>query len=65
MSEQKPPFTPISSIGEFKLIDRIVEGFENFNASTIKGVGDDAAVLLPLPGPGHLCGLPARRVGWV
>jgi len=47
MSEQKPPFTPISSIGEFKLIDRIVEGFENFNASTIKGVGDDAAVLLP------------------
>lgn len=47
MSNQKPPFTPISSIGEFKLIDRIVDGFENFNASTIKGIGDDAAVLLP------------------
>lgn len=45
MSEQSVPFTPISSIGEFKLIDRIVEGFENLNRSTVKGVGDDAAVL--------------------
>ena len=47
MSEQKPPFTPISSLGEFKLIDRLVEGFETYHSSTIKGVGDDAAVLLP------------------
>lgn len=45
MSEQSAPFTPISAIGEFKLIDRIVEGFENLNASTVKGIGDDAAVL--------------------
>lgn len=45
MSESKTPFTPISSLGEFKLIDRIVEGFENLNQSTLKGVGDDAAVI--------------------
>lgn len=45
MSESKTPFTPISSLGEFKLIDRIVEGFEIVNQSTIKGVGDDAAVI--------------------
>lgn len=45
MSEQSVPFTPISSIGEFKLIDKIVEGFENLNHSTVKGIGDDAAVV--------------------
>lgn len=35
----------ISEIGEFGLIDRLTNGLENTNASTIKGVGDDAAVL--------------------
>jgi len=37
--------TEISSIGEFGLIDRVTEGLENKNASTISGVGDDGAVL--------------------
>ncbi|MCZ2393906.1 MAG: thiamine-phosphate kinase [Chitinophagales bacterium] len=45
MSESKSPFTPISSLGEFKLIDRIVEGFECVHPSTIKGIGDDSAVV--------------------
>ncbi|MCO5230749.1 MAG: thiamine-phosphate kinase [Chitinophagales bacterium] len=45
MSESKTPFTPISTIGEFKLIDRIAEGIECVHSSTIKGIGDDAAVI--------------------
>lgn len=35
----------ISSLGEFGLIDHLTKGFKNFNKTTIKGVGDDAAVL--------------------
>ncbi|MCM1110581.1 MAG: thiamine-phosphate kinase [Clostridium sp.] len=37
--------TEISTVGEFGLIDRITGGIEPVNPSTIKGVGDDAAVL--------------------
>ncbi|MCP4123377.1 MAG: thiamine-phosphate kinase [Bacteroidetes bacterium] len=37
--------TEISSIGEFGLIDRITETVEIKNESTLKGIGDDAAVL--------------------
>ncbi|MBT8271813.1 MAG: thiamine-phosphate kinase [Flavobacteriaceae bacterium] len=37
--------TPISSLGEFKLIDHLTEIFKDIQPSTIKGVGDDAAVL--------------------
>lgn len=37
--------TEISSIGEFGLIDRVTNGMLHVNASTRKGVGDDAAVL--------------------
>ena len=37
--------TEISTIGEFGLIKRLTEKFTIENASTIKGVGDDAAVL--------------------
>jgi thiamine-monophosphate kinase len=37
--------TEISSIGEFGLIDHIHEQFNIHNASTIKGIGDDAAIL--------------------
>lgn len=35
----------ISSLGEFGIINRIAEKFENQNDSTIKGIGDDAAVI--------------------
>ena len=37
--------TNISKLGEFGLIERITKPFRNLNSSTIKGVGDDAALL--------------------
>lgn len=37
--------TEISTLGEFGLIDHLTEGIEIKNASTIKGIGDDCAVL--------------------
>ncbi len=37
--------TEISKIGEFGLIDRITKDITHRNVSTVKGVGDDAAVL--------------------
>ena len=37
--------TEISSIGEFGLIDRLTKNFPLRNESSLKGVGDDAAVL--------------------
>lgn len=37
--------TEISQIGEFGLIDRLTEGLKPVNSSTLKGVGDDCAVV--------------------
>ena len=37
--------TEIASLGEFGLIDHLTKNFELLNASTILGVGDDAAVI--------------------
>ncbi len=37
--------TSISELGEFGLIDRLTQNFTTKNGSTIKGVGDDAAIL--------------------
>lgn len=37
--------TDISTLGEFGMIDRMTEGLELRNASTLRGVGDDCAVL--------------------
>lgn len=37
--------TEIKSLGEFGLIDRLTSGFSAFNASTILGIGDDAAII--------------------
>jgi thiamine-monophosphate kinase len=37
--------TPLSDLGEFRLIDHLTKEFEIKQRSTIKGVGDDAAVL--------------------
>lgn len=45
MSEQ-PKRTELSEIGEFGLIERISDGFRTSNPSTMKGIGDDAAVIL-------------------
>ncbi len=35
----------ISSLGEFGLIERLTSNLKNINPSTLKGVGDDAAVM--------------------
>lgn len=37
--------TEISSLGEFQLIDHLTTNFEIKNAFTVKGIGDDAAVI--------------------
>lgn len=37
--------TEISSLGEFGLIDRLTQDFENNRVSTLLGIGDDAAVI--------------------
>ncbi|MCT4664391.1 MAG: thiamine-phosphate kinase [Flavobacteriales bacterium] len=37
--------TTIGSLGEFKLIDHLTKNFQNQNKSTLKGIGDDAAVI--------------------
>ncbi len=42
---QDKNLTPIGQLGEFGLIDRLTSGFETFHSSTIKAVGDDAAVI--------------------
>lgn len=40
-------YTPLSEVGEFGLIKIIKEKVELRNASTIKGIGDDAAIIEP------------------
>ncbi len=44
MNEMKK-LTPISDLGEFKLIDQLTQGFKLQHSTTVKGVGDDAAIL--------------------
>ncbi len=45
MENSEQQRTEISTLGEFGLIDHLTTGFELKNSSTIKGVGDDAAVI--------------------
>lgn len=45
MFQQNQTKTEISNLGEFGLIEHLTKGITSVNASTIKGVGDDAAVL--------------------
>ena len=46
MEENKnEQFTPLSKLGEFGLIEHLTQKFPLRNASSIKGIGDDAAVL--------------------
>ena len=42
MPEQR---TEIASLGEFGLIGRLSEAFETTHPATVKGIGDDAAVI--------------------
>lgn len=48
--EQQKKRTEIASLGQFGLIDRLTRDFEPKNPSTLKGVGDDAAVIAPARG---------------
>jgi thiamine-monophosphate kinase len=45
IEDKNPKRTPLSELGEFKLIEHLTEHFEITQKSTIKGIGDDAAVL--------------------
>jgi len=45
MSESKKGITALSELGEFALIERLTSNVPIYHKSTIKGVGDDAAVL--------------------
>jgi len=38
-------FTDVNTLGEFGLIEKLTSDFKNIHPSTIKGIGDDAAVL--------------------
>lgn len=44
-SDNTPKLTEIAKLGEFGLIDRLTEDIKIKNLETIKGVGDDAAVV--------------------
>ncbi len=48
MQEERIKYTPISELGEFGLIERLTCNIELQRNSTLKGVGDDAAVIAPL-----------------
>ena len=50
--EKKAAGTPISHLGEFKLIDHLTSNFKSVNKSTIMSIGDDAAVIKS--GKGHI-----------
>jgi thiamine-monophosphate kinase len=45
MSDSKIFLTPLSEIGEFGLIQKLTADLPHYHKSTIKGVGDDAAVI--------------------
>lgn len=45
LEDKNPQRTPLSELGEFKLIDHLTQHFRLEQESTIKGIGDDAAVL--------------------
>jgi thiamine-monophosphate kinase len=45
IEDKNPPKTSISELGEFGLIDHLTQHFDNNQKPTIKGIGDDAAVL--------------------
>lgn len=50
-SSSDEEFTPLSSIGEFALIERLTKNFPLIQGSSLQGVGDDAAVVEHLSGP--------------
>lgn len=47
LEDKETPKTPISDYGEFGLIDHLTKHFKIHQESSVKGVGDDAAVIAP------------------
>lgn len=45
LEDKSPQRTSLSQLGEFKLIEHLTKNFSVSQLSTIKGIGDDAAVL--------------------
>ena len=45
IEDKNPKRTPLSELGEFKLIEHLTQHFEINQKSTVKGIGDDAAIL--------------------
>jgi thiamine-monophosphate kinase len=45
LDDKNPSRTPLSELGEFKLIEHLTRNFKVGQATTHKGIGDDAAVL--------------------
>ncbi len=45
MSLEEPKHTPLGTLGEFGLIDRVTKNLKLKHASSLLGVGDDAAVI--------------------
>lgn len=45
LEDKNPQRTPVSQLGEFGLIDHLTKSFDIKHSSTIKGIGDDGAVL--------------------
>lgn len=45
IEDKNPQRTPLSELGEFKLIEHLTEHFKVSQKSTVKSIGDDAAVL--------------------
>ncbi|WP_178991704.1 thiamine-phosphate kinase [Winogradskyella schleiferi] len=45
IEDKNPQRTPLSELGEFKLIEHLTEHFKVTQKSTVKSIGDDAAVL--------------------
>ena len=44
-NEKKQSFTDVNTLGEFGLIESLTKGMDHVQASSIKGIGDDAAVI--------------------
>jgi thiamine-monophosphate kinase len=45
IEDKNPQRTPLSELGEFKLIEHLTQHFKITQKSTIKSIGDDAAIL--------------------
>jgi thiamine-monophosphate kinase len=45
LNEDRPSRTELSELGEFGLIDRLTQNIKLVNSSSVKAVGDDAAVI--------------------